>query len=1215
MLVADDSRVGQTATCPKCRQKLVIAPITDEVAAAETVDESMDGQSSVSSKSGAGERANVAWARIGRFEVRKRIGAGAFGTVYRAFDPTLGREVALKVPRAAAMERPEVRARFLREPKAAAQLRHPHIVPVYDAGVDGERYYIASAFIEGRTLDDVIAEKRLGYRQTAEVVVALADALDYAHSHGVVHRDVKPANVMLDHQGQPMLVDFGLARLESSDEKLTHDGSLLGTPAYMAPEQVDASFGTVGPASDQYALGVVLYQLLTGTTPFSGPPTAQIYSIVNQDPPGPRFVNPEAPPDLETICLKAMSKQPGGRYADCGALAEDLRRWVDSKPIRARRVGPAERLRMWSRRNPAAFVSMCAALLLLPVVIATTFAFLRGRSEPERVTADAERSLATTEMSESETSTEEVVPQTPKPRPVQPEPVAPMIEDGIAAATSPPMPVEAETVSSVNAPDPAAIPKTIVWPEELTNSIGMELKRIPAGEFLMGSSVQHLVHIDSPFYMGIHEVTCRQYSEVMRNVERHVSHPGRASHPVVNLPCQDALEFCRQLSRKEKQLYRLPTEEEWEYACRAGTTTRFNCGDTLDPRYAWFSKNARGQGAAAIGQKLPNAWGLYDMHGNVAEYCIDLVSSGYLKLPPGKNPYINPNAPAPSGPVFRGGSWRSPAKQCGSAVREPTHLNVTNSMRDKGLRVVLIPSDKSSLPASRSQPVAEPAPFPRQNHDPVVLLPEQMEQAEDAARLCSARLERFLSARDFPRAYVALRTLKDQYATTDFVRQSAPDLDKYATTIAEHLDVDQIEDLKDFVLLPADRESPAWASKLARFQYPSELRWRRSSSEACIVVFRVCTEDETEEQVIEMRGGREVQFGPQFTGSAASPPLRSGEFVSVWMPKERHTPTEHYLQVFSLYHYCPKILLKRPESEITAFGNVILRTVPQTERGRVLVRLKPETGLRLEHEKPELGLWISLSSAMAKEPTASGEQVWLSDWVGPNQYRVELKPQDRCVSPRLDVTVESGKTAELDLPVSYQRRIAVEWWYRENHESDSWQSGSEEVLTGKSLEIHAAGGRYIYFGRLTPWLNGGCDLDPSNYEGTTLDEFRGIDEFEFPSDANYSRSQDIPIVEGAIVGFRRSLRFRLSEDGKRVPIYSQIVVRINSIRKIDGAEPITTSSVRPEGMTNTFGMKFKRIPAGEFLMGSPDDDRHAHPVENLSIVCVLRSRSTWQSTR
>jgi len=182
----------------------------------------------------------------------------------------LDREVALKVPRAAVLESPEARARFLREPKAAAQLRHPHIVPVYDAGSDGEHYYIASAFIEGRTLEELIVESRPDFRRAARIAADLATGLDYAHRAGVVHRDVKPSNVMIDKQGQVLLMDFGLARIEGSEEKLTQDGSLMGTPAYMAPEQADGTLGQVGPASDQYGLGVVLYELLCGQSPFSG---------------------------------------------------------------------------------------------------------------------------------------------------------------------------------------------------------------------------------------------------------------------------------------------------------------------------------------------------------------------------------------------------------------------------------------------------------------------------------------------------------------------------------------------------------------------------------------------------------------------------------------------------------------------------------------------------------------------------------------------------------------------------------------------------------------------------------------------------------------------------------------------------------------------------------------------------------------------------------
>ena len=166
--------------------------------------------------------------KIGRFEVQKRLGAGAFGQVYRARDPLLDREVALKVPHASTLQSETRRARVLTEAKAAAQLRHPNIVPVYEAGRDGETYYIASAFIEGQTLEDAIDEQRPDFRQAAKLVMDLAGALDYAHELGVVHRDVKPANIMLDGKGNPLLMDFGLARLEAAESKLTHDGTVLG---------------------------------------------------------------------------------------------------------------------------------------------------------------------------------------------------------------------------------------------------------------------------------------------------------------------------------------------------------------------------------------------------------------------------------------------------------------------------------------------------------------------------------------------------------------------------------------------------------------------------------------------------------------------------------------------------------------------------------------------------------------------------------------------------------------------------------------------------------------------------------------------------------------------------------------------------------------------------------------------------------------------------
>src|SRR5262249_39289225 len=183
-----------------------------------------------------------------------------------------------KVPQAAVLDSPKRVERFLREARAAAGLRHPSIVPVYDAGEDGEVRYIASAFIEGRPLSGAVEEKGMDCRRAARIVRRLADALGYAHTLGIVHRDVKPANVMLDAEDRPHLMDFGLAaRLESAD-KLTHEGAVLGTPSYMAPEQAAGQQGEAMPESDQYALGVVLYELLTGRTPFEGPPPITLFS-------------------------------------------------------------------------------------------------------------------------------------------------------------------------------------------------------------------------------------------------------------------------------------------------------------------------------------------------------------------------------------------------------------------------------------------------------------------------------------------------------------------------------------------------------------------------------------------------------------------------------------------------------------------------------------------------------------------------------------------------------------------------------------------------------------------------------------------------------------------------------------------------------------------------------------------------------------------------
>ena len=317
--------------------------------------------------------------RLGRFEIRTRLGAGAFGTVYRAFDPVLNREVALKVPQAGTLQSPKTVQRFLREARAAAQLRHPHIVPVYDAGTDGPHHYIASAFIEGQTLAAVIDanDKGLEPRRAAQIVLDLAKALNYAHGRGIVHRDVKPANVMIDAEGQPQLMDFGLARFELSEEKLTQEGAILGTPAYMAPEQVQDG-RSASAASDQYSLGVVLYELLCGQTPFSGPAQILLFNAVHKPPPLLRDHNTATPRDLETICLKALAKLPTERYANCDELADDLNRWLLDEPIHARRISAIEQVVRLARRNPvtAGLAAAFTVALLLGTIISLSYAGL-----------------------------------------------------------------------------------------------------------------------------------------------------------------------------------------------------------------------------------------------------------------------------------------------------------------------------------------------------------------------------------------------------------------------------------------------------------------------------------------------------------------------------------------------------------------------------------------------------------------------------------------------------------------------------------------------------------------------------------------------------------------------------------------------------------------------------------------------------------------------
>jgi eukaryotic-like serine/threonine-protein kinase len=325
------------------------------------------------------------------YEILGELGRGGMGVVYRARHLALDRVVALKMILAAGHAGPEERRRFRTEAEAVARLDHPNVVRVHDVGEHEGVAYLSLEFCPGGSLECKLAGTPQTPPDAARLVETLARAVDHAHRQGVVHRDLKPANVLLTADGTPKITDFGLAKKVDDTAGQTATGAVMGTPSYMAPEQAGGK--AVGPAADVWALGAILYECLTGRPPFrAATPLDTVLQVIGEDPVSPRQLQPKLSRDLETVCLKCLHKDPKKRYPSAAALADDLRRFRDGKPVKARRAGWMERTLKWVRRHPTATALLggAAAAFVVLAVLAWQLNEARGRADREAAAAQAQ---------------------------------------------------------------------------------------------------------------------------------------------------------------------------------------------------------------------------------------------------------------------------------------------------------------------------------------------------------------------------------------------------------------------------------------------------------------------------------------------------------------------------------------------------------------------------------------------------------------------------------------------------------------------------------------------------------------------------------------------------------------------------------------------------------------------------------------------------------